>query len=312
MQTAQTDSAVASFQDPLAPVADFLRMSRGQLVQGLLEIVVIWAFAWLGFQIIRLVARRIVRSVADGDGGAMTPAEKRGQTIAQLVRSVGRGLIIALALLLSLDVFMDIRTLLAGAGILGLAVSFGAQSLVKDLIGGFFILLENQFGVGDVVEAGGKAGTVEGMTLRVVLLRDLRGVLHIIPNGQIGAVSNLTRGFSRAVVEVGVAYDADLDHALDVFKDEAMRLYGDPEWRARFEGPPDVLGVEDLSESGVVIRTVLRTAPGEHWPVAREFRRRIKNRLDAEGIEIPFPQRTVHLRHEGGTPGPGQAAGSAR
>jgi small conductance mechanosensitive channel len=231
----------------------------------------------------------------------MTAAEKRGHTIAELVRSVGRIAILALGLLLSLQViFHNISTLLAGFGVLGLAVSFGAQSLVKDLIAGFFILFENQLVVGDVIETAGKSGVVESMTLRVVRLRDLKGVLHIIPNGQITTVSNLTRTWSRAVVDVPVSYGTDLDRALTVFRDESGRLTADPKWAARFQAPPEVTGVEELGEHGVVLRTLFRTTPGTQWEVAREFRRRIKSRLDAEKIEIPLPQRTVHLRHDDG------------
>jgi small conductance mechanosensitive channel len=168
-----------------------------------------------------------------------------------------------------------------------------------DVIAGFFILVENQFAVGDVIEAAGKSGTVERMTLRVAMLRDLRGVLHVIPNGQITTVSNLTRSWSRAVIEIGVGYGADVDRAIAVFKDELARFRSEDTWAARFAGDSEVVGVEQLGDHSVVIRTLLRTAPGAQWDVAREFRRRIKNRLDAEGIEIPFPQRTVHVRHHG-------------
>ena len=167
------------------------------------------------------------------------------------------------------------------------------------MIAGFFILMENQFAVGDVIEAAGKSGTVERMTLRVAVLRDVRGVLHVIPNGQIATVSNLTRSWSRAVVEVGVGYATDVDRAIDVFKDELSRFRAEPAWTSRFAGDSEVLGVEDLGEHSVVIRSLLRTVPGAQWEVAREFRRRIKNRLDAEGIEMPYPQRTVHVRHHG-------------
>jgi small conductance mechanosensitive channel len=159
--------------------------------------------------------------------------------------------------------------------------------------------MENQFAVGDVIEAAGKSGTVERMTPRVAVLRDVRGVLHVIPNGQITTVSNLTRSWSRAVVEVGVGYATDVDRAIAVFRDELSRFRDDAAWTSRFTGDSDVLGVEDLGEHSVVIRTLLRTVPGAQWEVAREFRRRIKNRLDAEGIEMPYPQRTVHVRHHG-------------
>lgn len=286
----------AVVRDIFGHIADFFGTSRGLVVERLIRVVMIWAVAWLCYQLVRRVARRIVVAVDDGDDSTMTAAEKRGHTVAQLVRSVGRVVILIIALLLTIGQFISIGPLLAAGGLVGLAVSFGAQSLVKDLISGFFILAENQFGVGDVIEAAGKSGTVERMTLRVVVLRDLRGVLHTIPNGQITTVSNLTRSWSRAVVEVGVGYGTDLDHALAVFRDELASFQGEPKWHSRFAGDSEVLGVEQLGEHSVVIRTLLRTVPGSQWEIAREFRRRIKNRLDAEGIEIPFPQRTVHVR----------------
>lgn len=283
----------------LQRLSELLHIELADLVRALIRLVVIWAMAWVSWRVIRIIAARIVRAVDDGDDSRLSLAEKRGQTVAQLLRSVGRIVLILIATLLSLDIFFDIGPLLAGAGILGLAFSFGAQSLVKDVISGFFILIENQFAVGDVIEAGGKSGVVERMTLRVVMLRDLRGVLHIIPNGQIGTVSNQTRGWARAVVEVGVAYEVDVDRALTVFRDEAERFGRDPAWTARLDGAPEVLGVESLADSAVVIRTLLRTQPGEQWGAAREFRRRLKMRLDREGIEIPYPKRSVHVRSQG-------------
>lgn len=278
---------------------DFFRVESADLIRALLRLTTIWVMAWLAGRIIKLISRRIVKAVDDGDDSHLTLREKRGQTIAQLLRSVGRVVITLVALLLSLDLFFDIGPLLAGAGIIGLAISFGAQSLVKDIISGFFILLENQFAVGDVIETAGKSGTVERMTLRVVMLRDLRGVLHIIPNGQMTVVSNQTRGWARAVVEVGVAYEVDVDRALAVFRDEAAAFGKDPAWEHRLDGAPEVLGIESLADSAVMIRTILRTLPGEQWAAAREFRRRLKARLDKEDIDIPYPQRTVHVRPKG-------------
>ena len=137
------------------------------------------------------------------------------------------------------------------------------------------------------------------MTLRLVVLRDVQGVVHIIPNGTITTVSNLTRGWSRAVVDVSVAYDTELDRALEVIRDELAAFTADPAWKTRFDGPSEVAGVQSLSDNGIVIRTLIRTIPGAQWETAREFHRRLKNRLDAENIEIPYPQRTVHVRHHG-------------
>jgi small-conductance mechanosensitive channel len=282
--------------DPLKMITEFLDLETGALTRVGLQVLAIWLMAWVGNRVIVIVARRIEKAVDDGDDSTFTSEEKRGHTIAQLLRSVGRVLVLIVAALLTLDVFIDIGPLLAVSGIAGLAISFGAQSLVKDVITGFFALVEGQYAVGDIIEAAGKTGTVERMSLRVVMLRDMHGVLHSIPNGQITTVSNLTRGWSRSVVDVGIAYEADVDAALAVFADEAGRFARDDQWQALIEGEPDVMGVNELGDSAVIIRTRFQTAAGQQWAVAREFRRRIKNRLDREGIEIPFPQRTVHLR----------------
>jgi small conductance mechanosensitive channel len=205
-------------------------------------------------------------------------------------------LITSLALLATLDVFIDIGPLLAGAGILGLAFSFGAQSLVKDVIAGFFILMENQFVVGDIIEVAGKTGTVERMTLRAVTLRDGEGTMHVVPNGQITTVSNRTRKWSRAVVDVGVSYSTDTDSVVAILRQELEAFAAAPEWKGRIEESPEVQGVESLGESAVVLRTRVKVQAGAQWEVARELRRRFKKRLDAEGIEIPVPQRSIELR----------------
>lgn len=285
----------------LRDLADVLEVDAAGLIRDLLKVAVIWGLTWVGLRIVAQVARRIEKAVDDGDDSHLSEREQRGKTITQLLRSVGKVVLVALALLLTLNVFVDIGPLLAGAGILGLAVSFGAQSLVKDVISGFFFLVEGQFAVGDVIEIAGKSGVVERMNLRVVMLRDTNGALHMIPNGQITTVSNLTRGWSRAVVDVGVAYGTDVDRALDIFRQEAADLASDTGWQNDLDGPPEVVGVNDLGDSQVTIRTLFRTHPGKQWAVGREFRRRIKNRLDHEGIEIPFPQRMMHIRVSGDT-----------
>jgi small conductance mechanosensitive channel len=266
------------------------------------KILVLWVGAFLTWALVRIISDRIVAAADDGDDGRLTYHEKRAQTIAQLLRGVGKIVILLFTLVLTLNQFVDITPLLGGAGILALAVSFGSQSLVKDVISGFFVLMENQFAVGDVIEVGGKTGTVEKMTLRVVMLRDVEGTLHIVPNGQITTVSNRTRGWSRAVVDIGVAYDADVDAVLAILRDEARRFGEDPAWTPKLDGMPEVLGVQALADNAVTIRVMLRTQPGNQWEAGREFRRLAKIRLDREGVEIPFPQRTVHVRHHGAEP----------
>jgi small-conductance mechanosensitive channel len=276
---------------------DLLEVDTAVLLKLGLKVVTIWLFAWLSWRVVKTIARRIELAVDDGDETTLTAAEKRGQTIAQLLRSVGSIVIVVIGILLTLNLFINIGPLLAGAGILGLAVSFGAQSLVKDVISGFFILFENQFAIGDVIEAAGKEGVVERMNLRVVQLRDTNGNVHVLPNGQIAVVTNKTKGWSRGVVDVGVAYEADIDRAIAVLKSEALTLAADPDWAWRFDGEPEVIGVQALGDSSIEIRTLLRTQAGKQWEVMREFRRRVKLRFDKEGLEIPFPQRVI--RHVG-------------
>ena len=303
---------LATVGDALARLAEILRLDGEQAIRVGARILGIWILAWLAYRVVRLAARRIEIAVDDGDDSVTTLRERRGKTISQLLRSVGRVVILVIALLLTFNLFIDIGPILAGAGILGLAVSFGAQSLVKDVISGFFILFENQFAIGDVVEAAGKSGVVEKMTLRVVVLRDVEGAMHVIPNGEIKVVSNKTRGWSRAVVDLGVAYDEDVDRALTVVRDEAAQFSTDKAWGSQLDGPVEVLGVESLGDSAVVIRSLIRTQPGSQWNAAREFRRRMKNRFDREGIEIPYPQRKVHVKVEGeASPEAVTAAGAA-
>jgi small conductance mechanosensitive channel len=224
---------------------------------------------------------------------------------------VGRVVILTIAVLLTFNVFINIAPILAGAGILGLAISFGAQSLVRDIISGFFILLENQFAVGDVIEAAGKSGVVEAMTMRVVVLRDLEGTMHVIPNGEMKVVSNRTRGWARAVVDISVPYTEDVDRILTIVRDEAAQFSTDPGWGLQLDGPVEVLGVESMTDNSVVIRTLLKTQPGSQWSVAREFRRRLINRFSRESIESPFQQRRVHVTVKGGANGEALAQAAA-
>jgi moderate conductance mechanosensitive channel len=273
-------------QSSLERAVQLLRIDPALLLRTGLSLVTIWLIAWIALLLLGVLARRIVRLVNDQDERHISAREKRGQTIAHLLQSVGRVTIFVIALLLSLNLFINIGPLLAGAGIVGLAISFGAQSLVKDFIAGFFMLAENQFAVGDIIEAAGKSGTVERMSLRVVTLRDLYGVVHIIPNGQIGVLSNLTRGWARAVVEIGLPWGTDIDRVLSVFRDEAARFAADPAWQRRLDGDPEVLGVESMTHAQLVIRTLIRTVPGEQAAAAREFRRRMKIRIDREALKV--------------------------
>lgn len=283
----------------LEELARLLEIDLADAAQKGLRVLAILLLAWLARRLLRLVTRRIERAVDDGDPTTLTAAEQRGRTLAQLLMSVGTAAIWLAAGLMILNLFIAIGPLLAGVGVAGLAISFGAQSLVKDVISGFFILLENQFGVDDIVTINGVGGRVERMTLRVVMLRDAHGILHVIPNGSIALVSNRTRGFSRMVIDVGVAYHENVDRVLDVLRDLSRDFWNDNGWRPLLVEEPSVLGVDDLADSAVTVRLQATTQPGKQFEVGRELRRRIKNRLDREGITIPFPQRTVHLGEAG-------------
>ena len=300
-----------SLNDIIERIAAVLRIDGEVVLRSTLRVAGIWLLAWLGLRIIRLTAQRIEDSVDDGDDSVTTLREKRGRTISQLLRSMGRVVIITIAILLTFNAFINIAPILAGAGILGLAISFGAQSLVRDIISGFFILLENQFAVGDVIDAAGKSGVVENMTLRVVVLRDLEGTMHVIPNGQITVVSNKTRGWARAVVDVAIPYTEDVDRILHVVGDEAAQFSTDPVWGLQLDGPVEVLGIEELRDNSVMIRSLLKTQPGSQWNVARQFRRRLKIRFDREAIEAPFQQRRVNVTIKGGAGGEAIAAAAS-
>jgi small conductance mechanosensitive channel len=192
----------------------------------------------------------------------------------------------------SLAPFLGVGTIFAAA------LGFGAQDLVKDFLSGFFILLEDQFHVGDVVTIADTSGVVEDIQLRVTLLRDLEGNLHFIPNGQITVTSNFTSTYAQPVIDVGVAYETDIDHALAVFLDELEKLASDPDFDHLITAPPEILGVNELGDSAVVLRGRLTTVADERWAVRREALRRIKNRFDAEGISIPFPQITLNRKDD--------------
>ncbi len=302
---------VVWFRDLVERIAELLRIDGQVALRGAVRIFGIWLLAFVAYRVIKLIARRIERAADDGDDAITSIKEKRGRTLSQLLESVGRVVVITLAILLTFNVFINIAPILAGAGILGLAISFGAQSLVRDIITGFFVLLEDQFAVGDVIEVAGKSGVVERISLRVVVLRDLEGTMHVIPNGEMKVVSNKTRGWARAVVDVAIPYTEDVDRILGVVKDEAAQFSTDPVWGVQLDGPVEVLGIEELRDNSVVIRTLIKTQPGSQWNVAREFRRRLKIRFDRETIESPFQQRRVQVSIKGGSPGEAMAAAAS-
>lgn len=222
-------------------------------------------------------------------------AGKRVDTLMGIVRVTGKltiwGIIIML-LLQKLEI--NIGPLLAGLGILGLAVGFGAQELVRDVVTGFFMLLENQIRKGDVAIINGTGGLVESVSLRTVTLRDLSGVVHIFQNGKINSLSNMTKEWSAMIFDVGVAYKEDTDKVVEVMKKVGENLQQDPEFKNYIINPLEIFGVDKFDESAVIIKARLKTKPIQQWLVGREFNRRLKIAFDKEGIEIPFPHRTIY------------------
>jgi small conductance mechanosensitive channel len=284
---------LAFLKSPFAPhrVVQWL-LSAGPRVAAVLAVVsLIW-----------LLGRRLARRLVDG---MVRPSrygseEERVQRVETLHRALKSGItvvvVIVCALALLPEFGVDVTVLLGGAAVFSLAIAFGAQNLVKDYFAGFMILVENQYCVGNVVEINSTSGVVEDMTLRITTLRDLEGVAHFIPHSQIQTVSNLAHGWSRVMLDVGVAYKEDVDHVMQVLLDLAREMRKDPQFGPHIVDEPEMLGVDALTESAVVIKLIVRTRPLKQWAVKRELLRRIKNRFDELGIEIPFPHRIVYHR----------------
>ena len=228
-------------------------------------------------------------------------AVQRAETIGALLRSIAAFAVWAIAALMVLgEMGLDLGPLIAGAGIVGVALGFGAQHLVRDFISGIFMLVEDQYGVGDVIDAGPASGTVEAVSLRTTRLRDVNGVVWHIPNGTIERIGNKSQQWSRALLDIQVAYNTDVDRAGDVIKRSIVEAWESDEWRNVILEEPQVWGVEDLGVDGVTIRVVVKTLPSEQFAVARHMRARIKAAFEDAGIEIPFPQRTVWHRTDDG------------
>ncbi len=229
-------------------------------------------------------------------GKLPTPSQiKRADTLTHVIRDVGQTAIAGVGGLLILsELGVHLGPLLAAAGIGGLAIGFGAQSLVKDMISGFFILLENQVRVGDVVEIAGVGGLVEEVRLRTIWLRDLAGNVHVVPNGSVDKVKNYTYKFSYYVFDISVAYREDVDNVMGVLHDVGEELRADPTFGPAILEPLEMLGVDHFADSAVVIKCRIKTQPIKQWSIGREMNRRIKKAFDARGIEIPFPHRTIY------------------
>lgn len=269
-------------------------IDHGPPILGILigAFVLLWLMKVAENRIVHLIVIR-------GGAGNNLEKESRAKTLASVFRNVGSTAIVVGAMLMVLsEVNIDIVPLLGAAGVVGLAVAFGAQSLIKDYFSGFIILLENQYAINDVIRIGDTAGLVEHISLRMTVLRDVEGNAHFIPHGEIKSVTNMTHGWSRAVFDVGVAYKEQVDQVMKVLMELAREIRRDPAFAPFILDDPEMLGVDSLGDSAVVIKFFIKTRPLRQWTVRREMLRRIKNRFDELGIEIPFPHRTVYHRYE--------------
>lgn len=257
------------------------------------RIVVIVLMAWLFILVSRralgALRARLASRLDDGE------AVKRAETLNRVFRHTVTVVISLIAFVAVLsEVGVSVAPILGAAGVVGLAVGFGAQSLVKDYVTGLLLLIENQIRQGDVVQIAEFSGSVEEVTLRYVRLRDYSGNVYFIPNGTISTVINMSRGFAHAVIDIGVAYSADLDEVMDVMRGVGAELRQDPKFAAQILQDLDIAGVQDWAESAVMIRARFQVVASQQWAVRREYLRRLKQAFDKHGIEIPFPQRMLH------------------
>ncbi len=262
-----------------------------------LRIILVLAIGYVAIRFVRLGLRQLERVMivaSDKKDQESGTASKRAATLTGILRTIALSGIWAIIIIESLQlVGLDIAPILAGAGILGLAVGFGAQNLVRDLISGFFIILEDQVRLGDVAVINGTGGAVETITFRTISLRDFSGVVHIFPNGGITTLSNMTKDWSAFVLDMGVAYREDTDRVVEVMRAVGEELREDQELGSLIIEPIEIVGIENFADSAVTIRARIKTKPAEQWKIGREYRRRLKKAFDAQQIEIPFPMRTL-------------------
>jgi small-conductance mechanosensitive channel len=275
---------------------EFAKSATNWLLAHGIKIILILLGMWVVIKVAKIVGRKIIKITEDNDPTTENERERRTKTLVQIFNIAVRTIVIVFGTISILkELGFDIGPILAGAGIAGLAIGFGAQSLVRDIVSGFFMIMENQIRVGDVARIGDVAGLVEKITLRIVVLRDLDGVVHTIPNGEIKTISNMTYGWSRAKLDFGVAYKEDVDKVMEVLMRLGNEFVQDDKFKDSIIEGPTMLGVDALDDSAVVIRMLFKTVPLKQWDVSREFNRRVKNEFDRLGIEIPFPHRTIYM-----------------
>lgn len=273
---------------------NYASLAENAVRVGLVLLGAIVLYLGIRFALSRFEARIIRRMEQRGESA--DESRKRAQTLTALTRRLIAVLYwFAVILTLLSQIGVNIGALLAGAGIAGLALSFGAQSLVKDVISGFFVVLENQMRVGDIVTIDGTSGTVEAINFRTTILRDLDGAVHIVRNGEISRLANLTRDWSAYGFDIGVAYKEDTDRVIATIRRVAAEMRKDPALGPAMLEDVEIFGVNQLADSAVTVKGRLKVKPGNQWAVGRAFLARVKKAFDAAGIEIPFPHRTLYF-----------------
>jgi len=265
-----------------------------------LRIILVFLGAWILNKIVNLSIERIIRKMVKPDFYATSDAEKKREDTLIRVFSGAFSVILYLVVIMMVlsELGLNIGPLLAGAGVAGLAFGFGAQYLIRDIITGLFIIMENQYRVGDVVCLDGTCGAVEDINLRMTVLRDLDGTVHHVPNGTVTKSSNLSKDFARVNLNIGVGYDADIEKVIDVVNHVGKELADDPKYKDMIKKPMEFVRVNAFGDSAVEIKILGDVVPLKQWEVAGEFRKRLKKAFDAASIEIPFPQTVVHMRKE--------------
>lgn len=264
-----------------------------------LRISMLLLFAWIAMKVLQKFLQRLEKHLvkkSEQEGEPPSESEKRIETIVRLIK---QACLLALWLTFGLVILkefgVEIGPIIASAGVVGLAVGFGSQNLVRDIIAGFFIILENQIRVGDVAILNGTGGLVEKINFRTTILRDLGGVVHIFSNGTITTLSNLTNEWSAYVFEIGVAYKEDTDHVIEVMQEVGRTMREDKKFGKNMLDDLDIFGVDKFDDSSVVIKGRIKTRPIKQWEVGREFLRRVKYAFDENNIEIPFPHRSIYF-----------------
>ncbi|HKI84064.1 MAG TPA: mechanosensitive ion channel family protein [Candidatus Krumholzibacteria bacterium] len=279
-------------------------ISWEEVILGALRVLLVLVVFWIAMSLVKMGLRRLEENLVrrgKETGDVPNEAEKRAETLVRLLRQAVLIMLWIVAGLVVLRQFgVEIGPILASAGVAGVAVGFGAQNLVRDIISGFFMILENQVRVGDVAIINGTGGLVEQINFRTIILRDLSGTVHVFPNGTVNTMSNMTREWSAYVYDIGVAYKEDVDEVIQLIQKVGAELKEDSHYGPLMVADLEVFGVDNFADSAVVIKGRLRTKPIKQWEVGREFRRRIKHAFDKAGIEIPFPHRSIYFGEASG------------